>query len=65
MMKLVEQTAGVGEVMRDGVLVAQVRYRLNRFQGLMEGSGLPIPGVHRIEGSSNALLPNGSARRCT
>ena len=50
-MKLVEQTAGVGELMRDGVLLAQVRYRLNRFQGLMEGSGLPIPGVHRIEGS--------------
>ena len=35
----------VGEVIR------QVRYRIARYQGHAEGSGLPIPGLHRIEGS--------------
>jgi hypothetical protein len=51
MMKLVEESSGIGELTQDGVVLRPVRYRLSRFQGLSEGSGLPIPGLHRIEGS--------------
>ena len=51
MMKLVEETSGIGELMSEGVLLGKVQYRLSRFQGMMEGSGLPIPGLHRIEGA--------------
>lgn len=49
-MKLVEECAGVGEVITGGRTVQQVPYRISRFQG-MASSGLPIPGLHRIEGS--------------
>ena len=48
--KLVEACAGVGHLIGEGV-VRQVRYRIDRYQGMMDGSGLPIPGLHRIEGS--------------
>jgi hypothetical protein len=51
MMKLVEESSGIGELMLDGDLLQRVSYRLSRFQGMIEGSGLPIPGLHRIEGS--------------
>jgi hypothetical protein len=51
MMKLVEESSGIGELSLNGVALRPVRYRLSRFQGMMEGSGLPIPGLHRIEGS--------------
>ncbi len=51
MMKLVEESAGIGELLHNGQALRQVRYRINRFQGIMEGSGLPIPGLYRIEGS--------------
>ena len=48
-MKLVEEYAGVGSLrIRDRNLGA-VPYRISRFQG-MAISGLPIPGLHRIEG---------------
>jgi hypothetical protein len=50
MMKLVEESSGVGELTMDGLTLCKVRYRVSRFQGMMEGSGLPIPGLHRIEG---------------
>jgi len=50
MMKLVEESSGIGELMQNGVVLQQVQYRVRRFQGMMEGSGLPIPGLHRIEG---------------
>ena len=30
--------------------LGDVAYRINRYQG-MAGSGLPIPGLHRIEGT--------------
>ena len=49
-MKLVEESSGVGELTMDGSTLCAVRYRVSRFQGMMEGSGLPIPGLHRIEG---------------
>ena len=49
-MKLVEQYAGVGSVrVRDRTLRA-IAYRIDRYQG-MALSGLPIPGMHRIEGT--------------
>jgi hypothetical protein len=51
MMKLVEESAGLGELAKSGQAPRQVRYRIRRFQGMMEGSGLPIPGLFRIEGS--------------
>jgi hypothetical protein len=51
MMKLVEESSGVGELRLDGAVLQRVSYRLSRYQGMMEGSGLPIPGLHRIEGS--------------
>ena len=50
-MKLVEESAGLGELTHNGQALRQVRYRISRFQGIMEGSGLPIPGLYRIEGS--------------
>jgi len=51
MMKFVEEVSGVGDLILDGAVLRQVRYRISRFQGVLESSGLPIPGLHRIEGS--------------
>ena len=51
MMKLVEEYAGVGDLDAHGESIPQVRYRIARYQGFVEHSGLPVPGVHRIEGS--------------
>ena len=49
-MKLVEEYAGVGSLRwRDGT-IGRVPYRISRFQGVAT-SGLPIPGLHRIEGT--------------
>ena len=49
-LKLVEEYAGVGSLrLRDRTLGA-VPYRISRYQG-MAVSGLPIPGLHRIEGT--------------
>ena len=48
--KLVETCAGTGELMSCGIVLRQVRYNVNRFQGMLEGSGMPVPGLHRIEG---------------
>ena len=50
-MKLVEEYAGVGDLSAKESVIPQVRYRIARYQGFVEQSGLPIPGVHRIEGS--------------
>jgi|SRR5688572_29648457 len=51
MMKLVESGAGLGTLLLKGKELRQVRYDIHRYQGVMEGSGLPIPGLFRIEGS--------------
>ena len=51
MLKLVEESSGLGELIRDHHLLRQVRYKVSRYQGLTEGSGLPIPGLFRIEGA--------------
>jgi hypothetical protein len=49
-LKLVEEVAGVGELSAKGQMLGSVQYRIDRFQGMQEGNGLPIPGLHRIEG---------------
>lgn len=60
MMKLVEECAGVGDLSAKDDLISQVRYQIARYQGFVEHSGLPIPGLHRIEGrvdSTSDLAP--------
>jgi hypothetical protein len=51
MMKLVEERTGVADLLHKGEILRQVRYRFSRYQGMLEGSGMPIPGLHRIEGA--------------
>lgn len=46
----VEQRAGVGSVACAGATWDNVRYEIVRFQG-MTRAGLPVPGVHRLEGT--------------
>jgi hypothetical protein len=48
-LKLVEECSGVGGVRRNGQTFPRVPYRISRFQG-MSASGMPIPGLHRVEG---------------
>ena len=48
--KLVEEYSGTGEVSWRDKVFTGIEYRVSRFQG-MSRSGLPIPGLHRIEGS--------------
>ena len=51
MMKLVEECAGTGELMQAGQAIRPIGYQVRRYQGMTEGSGMPIPGLFRIEGS--------------
>ena len=48
--KLVEECSGTGDLVHREMPL-RVRYRLDRYQGMMAGSGMPIPGLHRIVGS--------------
>ena len=48
-LKLVEQYAGVGSLRFHDRTFGAIPYRISRYQG-MALSGLPIPGLHRIEG---------------
>jgi hypothetical protein len=48
-LKLVEEYAGVGSLRWRDRTLAAIPYRISRFQG-MATSGLPVPGLHRIEG---------------
>jgi hypothetical protein len=50
LMKLVEQYAGVGDLSGSSEVLRQVRYRIARYQAFSV-NGLPIPGLHRIEGA--------------
>jgi hypothetical protein len=47
--KLVEQYAGVGELRWQDRTFDRVPYRIERYQGVTTG-GMPVPGLHRIEG---------------
>jgi hypothetical protein len=60
--KLVETCAGTGDLIERGVVLRQVRYSLNRFQGMLEGSGMPVPGLHRIEGAIDVVLSDDDTR---
>ena len=51
MMKLVEEYAGIGDLESRVESIPRVGYRIARYQGFIEQSGLPVPGVHRIEGT--------------
>src|SRR6185503_3735347 len=48
--KLVEEYRGVGALRWRQGTIGAIAYRINRYQG-MALSGLPVPGVHRIEGT--------------
>ena len=48
-MKLVEELSGVGELSWRGETFRDVSYSISRFQAMTSG-GLPVPGLHRIEG---------------
>jgi hypothetical protein len=48
--KLVEECCGVGSLRWRDKTLRTIRYRISRYQG-MALSGLPIPGLHRIEGT--------------
>jgi hypothetical protein len=50
MFKLVEESAGAGELSRHGAVPHPVVYRIRRFQGTMGEGGLPVPGLYRVEG---------------
>jgi hypothetical protein len=63
-MKLVEECAGVGDLSREGEIIRQVHYRIARYQGMQPGSGLPIPGLHRIEGTID-VGPEGAGPRAS
>jgi hypothetical protein len=56
-MKLVEEYAGVGDLSGQGEVLHGIRYRIARYQAFSAGNGLPIPGLHRIEGAVD-LPPN-------
>ena len=51
--ELVEQLAGTGQLVDDDIVLSEVRYSITRYQGMLVGSGMPIPGLHRIEGSTD------------
>jgi len=48
-LKLVEECAGVGELTWRSRKLSPVPYSISRFQAMTAG-GLPVPGLHRIEG---------------
>ena len=48
-MKLVEEREGEGRLTVRGKVVGSVGYEINRFQAMTAG-GMPVPGLHRIEG---------------
>jgi hypothetical protein len=60
-LRLVEQYAGVGTVRFRDRTLGPIPYSISRYQG-MASSGLPVPGLHRIEGALElAGLPEAAA----
>src|SRR5690242_13106584 len=51
MMKLMEECAGVVELVQGDSTIRPIAYRVRRYQGISECSGMPISGLFRIEGS--------------
>ena len=58
--RLTEELTGVGELFQDGTVLRRVRYSIARYQGFLVGSGMPIPGLHRIEGSTDYEVTDAS-----
>jgi hypothetical protein len=59
--KLVEEYRGVGSLRVKERTIGAIPYCIHRYQG-MALSGLPIPGLHRIEGTlSLANVPEAAA----
>ena len=50
MLKLVAENSGVGQLESADDVFQRVRYNVARYQGFAE-SGMPIPGLFRVEGS--------------
>jgi hypothetical protein len=50
---LVEESSGNGQLLKDGTLLREVRYSIRRYQGMLVGSGMPVPGLHRLEGTTD------------
>ena len=50
----------MGELFQDGTVLRRVRYSIARYQGFLVGSGMPIPGLHRIEGSTDYEVTDAS-----
>ena len=48
-MRLVEECTGIGRISWREHVIDEVAYDVRRFQGFAP-SGMPVPGVHRIEG---------------
>jgi hypothetical protein len=48
-MKLVEERQGEGRLTVRGQAVGAVAYAIRRYQAMTAG-GMPVPGLHRIEG---------------
>ena len=58
--RLTEELTGVGELFQDGTVLRRVRYSIARYQGFLVGSGMPIPGLHRIEGATDYEVTDAS-----
>jgi hypothetical protein len=56
--KLVETATGTGELVKDDTVLGRVRYSITRYQGMLVGSGMPVPGLHRLEGSTDFQAPD-------
>ncbi len=61
-LKLVEQLEGVGRLTIEGRVFEPVPYDISRYQGMAQ-SGLPVPGVHRIEGKVDLTAVPDSVER--
>jgi hypothetical protein len=59
-LKLVEEYAGIGSLRWRDTTIGGVSYRISRYQG-MAMSGLPVPGLHRIEGIVRLPPPRAAA----
>jgi hypothetical protein len=61
MLKLMEENSGVGQLELADDVYRDVRYQVARYQGFAE-SGMPIPGLFRLEGSIDMGTINESGR---
>jgi len=57
MVKLVEESAGTGDLLLKSLVLRQVRYQIKVFQGMF-GNGMPNPAQRTIEGSIDAGQPD-------